>query len=514
MGRFISGDFYKTVRKKLVSTDHKIMKIGIQQLLNKFEIGYNFEYYDKIQKEDFNAKIHFILQHTEDEDVRKWLYHLLCHYNPKDNGATRDICKRKIKNESLENISWITALIASHSKDINEFESFVNSSKIKSFLNNDQIKICACAYRDHPFYIPEKLKINKSIDADDWLSQIWLTKIFANNIKFGNKSYKVNHSAVTEDVIAGLFYVDNEIVRKYSIWAFSQLECFGFYTLNKRVDFSKLDTGQQKWYFNTLFSDNDYVSKETEHAKDILKCQLFSFPKSVREGMISGLIRAGYIKKLSYNICEWFEDDKEDDPIIKMLLGEYIIKHSGKDECFKEILDSLTRNITTLPLQLQSEVSYFLSINKRSVYTMKNELKIENNYGQVVLGDVENLTQNIDHKDLTEIMRNVDSIMSDIRNIDDRTFDSKNVDDIKSELMYLVSQQLTESRQFLNQNILQKMDELNESIKALDNNKSKPTFEKIVGIISNLITISTGIGSTELFQFIKDAVSSLSKFFG
>ena len=145
---------------------------------------------------------------------------------------------------------------------------------------------------------------------------------------------------------------------------------------------------------------------------------------------------------------------------------------------------------------------------------MKNELKIENNYGQVVLGDVENLTQNIDHKDLTEIMRNVDSIMSDIRNIDDRTFDSKNVDDIKSELMYLVSQQLTESRQFLNQNILQKMDELNESIKALDNNKSKPTFEKIVGIISNLITISTGIGSTELFQFIKDAVSSLSKFFG
>lgn len=510
MSRIISGDFYKAVDKKLDSADSKIVKIGIQQMLHRFEQGHSFERYDLILKNGFNSQVHYILQHTEDEDARKWLYHLLCHYEPTDNNVTKDICKSNVHKESEENISWISAVLAAQSKNEKEFAEIINNSEIKSYLSDEQIEISACAYRESPFSVPSKKKINKLVDSEDWLSQIWLTKIYANKINFYSDKYKKYHADVTEDIIEALFYNDNETVRKYSVWAFAQKGSSGFEVLHDRADLSRFDKGQIKWYFNSLFADKEFIQKESDYAKDILEKQIFDFPKNVREGIINGLGRSGYVGEVASSVYNWFESDKEKDDTIRMLLAEYIIKYHNENEEYKEILDSLIRNRDTLPEKLKNITSNYLENERRRNSLMGNY--VENNYGINVQGNAKITIKNSNSEISEKLQQDICCIKEKLDNIDSDMFKSGDIDDLKNFLIQELSHNLKEGQNKFDEKIVNKIVELEELINKMDKKSSKMTLGKIIGGLADIISLGSFATDPEVIQFVSDVISKILKF--
>lgn len=503
----ISSDYYKSIRVKLVSSDNKIVKNGIQQMLKEFEQGRFFEKYDILDKQDFNANIHKILK-SDDYDVRKWLYHLLCYYNPKDD-YTHILCKKNLTRENDENISWVTALLSSHAENANAFTLAIKDPVIHEKLSDDKIKIISCAYRKIPFYSLEKETVNKIVDADDPLSQIWLTKIFANNIR--SDEYKKNHKYVNEKVISNLFYNDDETVRKYSIWAFAQGQKDMFRQLEKRVDFSKLDNGQLKWYYTCLFSDKNYIQKNLKDAISVLNGLLWTYPVNIREGIINGLNRAGFIKELSKYVVQWFESNIENDTIVQVPLLEYILKNYSLDDDFKEILISTINNIDNLPEKIKFIIKTFLHTHKGKEFLMENTMNIQN-YGQMIIGDNNMVTQLVSNDDVKKLNEQIDSIRSDIKNLD-FSFDLQNdIEDIKNKLKYLVNELLNNQLCKQINNLSDNLTAINDTINSMSTEKRKTSFGAILQHFANIVTIFSVTQNPVIYDFINNFIDAFKNF--
>ena len=510
MGIIITDNHYLNIRSKLVSDNNKLIKLGIQQLLENFEHRIYFEKYDVLQKKDFNAIVHTILRNSDDEDVRKWLYHLLCLYKPniEDKDKIKLFCLNNIEKENKENISWIVALIAAYATDQNSFACTMDSSDIKGILTRSQLDICASTYREDPFCFLENRQISKLVDSEDNISQIWLTKIFANNINWPSNKYQKNHSAVTEDVICSLFYNSDETVQKYSVWAFAQGGTSYFEKLYAKTNFSNLNPGQQKWYFTCLFSDEDYIANEPDHAKEILKKELFSYPDNIREGIINGLTKSKYSPLLSQNICEWFESDEEENETIQLLLLEYLIKHFNQNTDFQDILNRVKCNVESLPTPLKNAIILFEKRINEKEGTRMNSVTIEKNFGLVITGNHNSVSQSFGNSDIEAITKCIDLLKSSLKNEDKCFLDETELEDIKNSLTYL-----TNTCDILNESFIAEMTSLREQIQSINVRENKCYIERILNALLKLTNLCKAEEKADsIVELVKNILATLRKF--
>lgn len=517
MSQIISLDFYKQVRSKLTSDENKTIKIGVQQMLHQFELGNRFERYNKKSENDFNAHLHYILKKTDDSDVRKWVYHLLCHYKPNDDNKTLNCCFENIAKENCENVSWIAALSATHARTMEEYQDIIDAN-LSEYLTSTQIRVCASSYRDFPFWDLHTTNMYKLVDSCDTISQIWLTKIFANNIRLASKKYLINHDNVTEDVIAALFYNDDETVRKYAVWAFAQGGKNMFEKLSNRIDFNKLDDGQKKWFYTCLFGDECFIEKNELYVKEILKNNIPSCSKSVREGAVNGLIKSGYLNILSDDIFGWFESSFEDDETIQMLLFEYLSRFYYEDKTFVDIFESLLNNMETLPPKLKLVVQNFKCTKEGRRIMMENRINIEKNYGAI------NIIENIENVEITpsnyaEVLENIqhsiDDLNKTLNSIDKYFIKEQDFGDLISNLEYLLKDEMENIKDTNisnNQAILNQLYVINDSVCQLKISNDKLTLGKILEYLANFTTICASVNAPEIVEFIKSFVSSIKGF--
>lgn len=353
--RIIPRDEYALVRKKFLYKNTKLVKAGTQDMIRCFESGRNFSGREIEYKRDFDAILLNELR-NEDDDVRKWLYHLLCLYTSQEKEKQLlDSCLDNIPLEvssNKENISWIAAVCGVHSEKQSDFETYVKMSKFQDYLSIQQIRLAGSAFRNEPFYPIDHAMLQKAMHPDDHISAIWLTKVFANQFLpiVSRNQYNKNHGNMQIDMFIELLKHPNDVVRKYTMWAFAQERGGNLNSIIPYVPLSNvfsLESGVLKWFFVKMFQDSYFLDNNKDFLEH-LKPKLGGLEPNDREGILIGCAQLGYQESIADILIDWEIGCWETNENILLRLYEYFLKNINKNDNFYEIIESAIANIDTI----------------------------------------------------------------------------------------------------------------------------------------------------------------------
>ena len=368
--KIISHDDYTLIRNYLYSKNPKTVKSGIQEMLNLLECGLVFPKIDKIRLMDFHSILFEILKYN-DFDIRKWTYHLLCVYSdPIDISRLINAAISNIEIESqqsIENISWIVAFCGAHSKSKCVFDEYLVKGSITDYLSKTQIELASAAFREYPFYDISNKFIMDAINPNDFISPIWITKIYANQFKYFKDSscYYNNHGGISNDILADLLNHPNEVVRKYSMWAFAQ-DTSSWHTPVRLENTFNLESGMLKWHLVNLFQNDMFIKSNSDFIEEISR-RIRDMTVADKEGVILGCKKLGYSEQISELLIDWSQSTWETNENLLVNLYSYFAKFSNENTDYFELTKSAINNMDHLPPSLQNFYRNFKKQNSEKI---------------------------------------------------------------------------------------------------------------------------------------------------
>ncbi len=507
---------YYLIREKLANSTPKIVKTGVQEVLDYFERGYIFSRYDSISWNDLYSHIRK-LSKSNDFDIRKWIYHLLCVYNDPINDMS-SLINALFENieieasENIENISWIVAACGAHAKSQECFEDQIKKNDIKEYLTEFQIKLSSSSFREAPFYIIDSNVISKAISQDDIISPIWITKIYANKYKYYCDSS--NYIDVSYSVLNNLIDHPSEIVRKYSMWAYAQ-DISSWETPIKLEDVLKQETGVLKWNLVKLFQNNDFIENNLDFIKEI-EYKIKNLKIAEKEGIILGCKKLGYSKNVSDLLISWTQSIGEDNENLLLNLYSYFADYSKNNCNYYEITQSAIRNIDRLPKVLQHYYRSLQNIERKrmGLSNQINNFSIQNiNNGNGVQNNdfiINNYNNNY-NKDIDKLLKEIKECKNHIEKkefIEDDIFeDFKN--HVEYELKYFGPEFLRKEPE------MKKVTTKFEEIKISKKTDRKEKVKEFLEILANVVTaLSFTQNLMDIISFVKKILKYINDLIG
>ncbi|MCI8538303.1 MAG: hypothetical protein HFF18_06515 [Oscillospiraceae bacterium] len=512
--RIIAVDDYALIRKKLSGNSPKLIKTGVQDMLHLLENGRRFPRVANSERQEFHTFIAEIMKNPDD-DVRKWLYHLLCIYvDPIDDAK---LIQDTIGNvpvevqESMENVSWIAAVCAVHAATQDEFDTLVKAGRIQEYLTSPQLKLAASAFRENPFHTIDKPMLEAAMQPDDSISSIWLTKIFSNRFLpiLQRTYYSETHGSVQTDMFVKLLKHPDDVVRKYVMWAFAQESGGNLVSLIPYVppqDALSLEPGVLKWYFVKMFQDRNFL----EHNVDLIQQVKNGLPKmktNVREGILIGCGKLGYSDVLEDFLIDWEIDAWETDENLLLRLYEYFVKNISYSQDFFEIVKSAIKNMDTLPSEsLRLFLTEFLNTEEGKRFMDKANINVYGGNVQFNMGGKNkqfNYSANREQQEL--LLHKIEELK---KGLEQRDYDiEERLDLVMEHITYEIEHRPPTIETSQIQEILDKLDELKQA-KPKDRGKHLLGF---LSLLSNLLTIAS---ATPAFPEIQAFVSNIVHFVG
>ncbi|WP_285947674.1 hypothetical protein, partial [Thomasclavelia cocleata] len=235
---YIGIDDYNIIRKGLLDKNNNVIKTSIQNLITQLEEGMIL--FGNC-KGDLCSILYKIVQ-SDDYKIRKWTYHLIAYEH------TPDLVFRCIKNltEGIENddenITWIFAIasiILSKQDLLNLFRSHAENQ-----ISRMHFRLCTIVFSNFDININAR-NVRKILDSNDFLSKMWLTKIYACNYRIVKKKQYVkivNHKVMNE-------LLQDDKMDRYALWAFSTYKSVNINKIEIRsYDAVKLPDKSKAWF--------------------------------------------------------------------------------------------------------------------------------------------------------------------------------------------------------------------------------------------------------------------------
>ena len=362
---YISNQEYMDIRNDLCSKNGSTIKMALQSLITRFETGRTL---NKRCSNDLCALLYDIVKNPE-PGIRKWAYHLVVYCN---NFSLVDHCIKNLQTgfeTDKENITWIFSLASMHSREDYVWEMYRKYGSGQ--ISYEAYTICSNLFTRGNTTVNLNT-VRKIVDSSDFLSKMWLTKIYA--CRYRRDKQQSLLQTVNHDVMNELLQ-DGE-TQRYALWAFSA----------KRVtDISKisilpsnshlLPPASQSWYYTILFKDSQYVARHQDHVMQILD-DFFYLPQIVKLGILRGLEATPY--ELDYLIsplitihCNLEEKNAEHIPLL-VSLTQILSQHAGESEEIQELLadqlqntklDQIKRMVALIPIRQKGEQAMIVNIN-------------------------------------------------------------------------------------------------------------------------------------------------------
>ena len=352
---YISNDDYNIFRNGLLDNNNNVIKTSIQSLITQLEE--NKVLNSKCTK-DLCAILYKVVQHP-DYKIRKWAYHLIAYKN------TPDLILRCIKNltdgleNDNENITWIMAIASTKCEEDELYILYRKYAEQK--INRLQYRLCTAIFSTYGLRFTQR-DIRKILAREDFLSKMWLTKIYACVYKEAKKKQYVkvvNHKIMNELLL-------EDKLRRYALWSFSTFAKINVKKIDiKPYNAEKLDAKSQAWYYNCMFKDKNYVYKNRDHIESVLD-DFISVPSVVKGGILRGLENIEYTldymeSKLVGIYFELDEENIEDIPLL-ISLTQIFLKHSDESEELKRILVDVKSNTN---IEAIKRMLFFYNNNKK-----------------------------------------------------------------------------------------------------------------------------------------------------
>lgn len=518
--RILPKKDFALIRAKLNSTDTKIAKTGIQSYISHIENCQNLPGAAIIERADLRASIVSCLQ-SNDYDLRKWCYHLLC---LKPMFFDEELCRICLENvyielaaENIENVSWILAVLSANITDDRILRKELNNTVFEEVLTPLQISISSFCYRLMPIGGISRERdrfssdvIKQIIESDDSLSAIWVTKMFSNQfvklLKANN--YANTHATIDTNLFSQLLYNDDSVVRKYTMWAFAQDSTGGMEMVVPFLPYEKLgrfDAGVKKWYYVKMFQDLDYIQNNPDIIQDI-RSRMRTFPPSVREGIIIGISKASYDPCVADLIIDWEQNALQEPKSICIPVYQYIAENWKKNEDFREIMMAAISNKDTSKIladaNLLNGIAFDIKegkgVNIQSI-TNHGNLQINesgNNY--------QSIYQSADHNEV--VLRIIEEVQKKIDagcELTDKNF-SVLIPHLEFELHEHDSEKHDDGYR-----------KISDQIKALKDAKKKHRLDRVKDILSNAANIVTfATAAPQIIDLVTKIVSHISNIFG
>lgn len=270
---YISNDDYNILRNGLLDDNNTVIKTSIQSFITQFEEN---KVLNSRCTKDLCAILYRIVQHS-DYKIRKWAYHLIAYKN------TPDLVSRCIENltdgleNDDENITWIMAIASAKLKEEELYALYKKYAEEK--INKLQYRLCTAIFSPYGLRFTRR-DVRKILAKEDFLSKMWLTKIYACVYKEAKKKQLVK--VVNSDVMNELLLEDP--LRRYALWSFSTFAKTNVRKIDiKPCNAEKLDAKSQAWYYNCMFKDENYVDKNRDHVVSVLD-DFFQFQQLFKGG--------------------------------------------------------------------------------------------------------------------------------------------------------------------------------------------------------------------------------------
>lgn len=496
----ISIEMYDPIREKLMSNNPKTVKTGIQDMLGLFETGNQFSGIDRIAKDDFLAFILRILK-SPDEDVRKWLYHLLC-LSPlsAEKKTINEHCLRNVPLElsikNKENISWIVAVCAVNSVDLQSFDSLMSKHSIPDILSSEEIRLAGSAFCVDPFFKIEKEQIAIALDDLSGISPVWLTKIYANQFLpiMRKNGFLQKHGQISTEAFVTLLQHPNEEVRKYTMWALAQEVGGHMSTILPYVPLEKalsLESGVRKWYFVKMFQDGIFLRKHLDFIQEV-KSNLPSFHSNVREGILMGCKKLGYSEILDEFILDWERKvmDSNEDESVCLKLYEYIFQNSQQNSDYLAVTKAAMRNIEKISYPSVKKIAeQYLTLERRN--HMEHPTQVFNGtVYQVNNGGNNRQVNNVGNDEQMEIALKAlnDAIETIKQKIDtEHEYTDEIIDGLISHMEY----EFGKLDKNIQEQYSRQLDQMYDKLQEVKNAPQKRRGEKIVSFLSTTASVMT-----------------------
>lgn len=381
---YISNDDYNVLRCGLLDDNSNVVKTSIQSLITQLEENKLLN--NKCTK-DLCAILYRLVQNS-DYKIRKWIYHLIAYKN------TKELILRCVKNltdgleNDIENITWIMA-IASIILPENELYGLYKKHA-EGKISSIQYKLCTMVFSVQEVSITQS-EIRKIVDKEDFLSKMWLTKIYACAYRAKKKKQyvKIVNTKLMNELL------QEEELNRYALWAFSTSEEVNLKKIDIRpCDAVNLSIKSQGWFYTCLFKDKRYVIKNRDHVEAILD-DFFLFSPVIQSGILRGLERVkynlGYMESKLVKI--YFDLDEEDFMDVSLLISltQIFLNHVNESNELKLILRDVKENTTINAIKSilifynyeekeKNKMERTLNFYGQNQYNEKAEYAVQNNF--------------------------------------------------------------------------------------------------------------------------------------
>ena len=512
-GFYITKAEYDSIRKNLVSNNNQLIKIALQNLITKLEYGQRM---NNVCSKDLCAVLYDVVQ-NDDYKIRKWAYHLIVY---KQNRALVNRCIHNLKSgfeKDAENISWILAIVSrSYNSDmLHELYKKCPDTKI----SQQTYTLCSTLFSSNSNMLNAQ-EINHIVDGEDFLSKMWLTKVFGCNY---NRQKKRDYSNLINANVMNSLLQDTSIQR-YALWAFSTLEKVNVKVIEiNPYDAKKLPSKSLAWYYTGLFKDENYIQKNVDHIINILEDFLI-YPQVVQMGILRGICSAHYpLGEMLYPIASAFlELDENDDkqlPLV-ILFIQILIDHEKESGEITKILKDYSDSTTCDEL-------------RRLLWYREGIITEESNMGIVINGNVGNIQNNegISMANQNNILfytesdstLNPQSIQQDVNQIKEKVvagefdgyFEGEN-DELEAlfEKVQYGFNSAKRSNVVKEKEVLELLSKVEVDLRELAHesktDKKKSRFSDMLSKVSQICSIS--VNAPKLWPLLKDAVDFIKQF--
>jgi len=482
---YIGIDDYNIIRKGLLDKNNNVIKTSIQNLITQLEEGMLLF---SNCKSDLCSILYKIVQ-SDDYKIRKWTYHLIAYeYTP-------NLIYRCIKNltESIEkdneNITWIFAIasiILSKKELVDLFRKYA-----KNQISKMHLRLCITVFSNFDIDINTRY-VRKILDSNDFLSKMWLTKIYACNYRIVKKKQYikiVNHKVMNE-------LLQDDKMERYALWAFSTYKYINMNKIEIRsYDAAKLPDKSKAWFYNCLFKDKNYVKKHRDHIEIILD-DFFCVSFVVQGGILRGLegidYNLGYMERMLVSIYFNLNEEDLESISLKITLTQIFLKHVKESNDLQKILRDV--KITT-KIDAIKHILLFYTIGEE-----KEMARTINMYGQNQYNEkAKTITQNNFNSSFDDrpvmYTNQINEILRKLKNGDYNEILSTHdveLDNLITSLEYELSYSKSVEKAFETEVIKEKIDELEMSVVDLknDNTVDKRTrFSNVLTKFSQLCTV-------------------------
>ena len=504
---------YDIIRNGLLSNDEKTIKASIQRLISEYEEGWNINLFFR---KDLYAILYDLVQHS-DSKIRKWAYHLVAYIHDKN---LIDRCILNLsdnKEDDVENATWIIA-IASCIYDEIALISLYKEYADRYNITKSQFELCTNIFSTRSDVLKiSKSSVKKIVDSDDFLSKMWLTKIYACDYQIDKKNA---YSKYVDDNVMNAM-IDDEDMQRYALWAFSTQRDVDLKRIRiKPYKALDLEARSQAWYFNCLFKDSQFVLNNSDYVNYVMH-SFKTLSSVVQFGILRGLEMAnyylGYLSDYLIYIYNEMDEEVFEENLVLIQLIKILIKHANESQDIEDFLAFIKRK--TNNYEIKKCLIAFRTTKERA--SMASNYNIYGSVGQinenvsVAIQNTNTTSESVGSisKDMIGILKDISERVTD-GSCDELLFRDVELQNMITKLEYEFKK-LNCNGNNLDEETIKRIKELEEAIDTLKKSRNKErrsAFSSVLTKISQVCTITVAV--PKIVEVIVPVINHVRTFLG